>query len=125
MCCSYLYPGIADPDETSIAAGIALQAYFEGRKIDKDGMERCVQYWRDNISEYSDPVGRKRDVCWSVHFGYMLPFHSINNFLANAIIVSHFAYPSFLASTVIDTAISIGNFHTSQMILAAPTSWLR
>jgi hypothetical protein len=64
MCCSYHYHGIADPEETSIAASIALQAYFEGRKIDRNDMGKCVQYWRDNISEYSDPVGRKRDVCW-------------------------------------------------------------
>lgn len=64
LCCSYRYHGIADPEETSIAAGIALQAYFEGREINKDDMDKCVQYWRDNVSEYGDPVGRKRDVCW-------------------------------------------------------------
>ena len=64
MCCSYLYPGIADPDETSIAAGIALQAYFENRDIPKEDMDKCIAYWCKNISEGGDPIGRKRDVCW-------------------------------------------------------------
>ena len=62
-CCTYRYAGIADADETSFAAGIALQAYFEGRKITKADMDKCIEYWRDNISEMADPVGRKRDVC--------------------------------------------------------------
>lgn len=58
------YEGIADADETSFAAGIALQAYFEGRAITRDDMDMCVKYWKENISEMEDPVGRKRDVCW-------------------------------------------------------------
>lgn len=64
LCCSYRYHGIADPEETAFAAGIALQAYFENRKISKEDLDKCVQYWRDNISEETDPVGRKREVCW-------------------------------------------------------------
>ena len=63
-CCTYRYPGLADADETSIAAGIALQSYYEGRVLTRDDLNKCVQYWRDNISEMSDPIGRKRDVCW-------------------------------------------------------------
>ena len=63
-CCTYRYPGLADADETSIAAGIALQSYYEGRVLTREDLNKCVQYWRDNISEMSDPVGRKRDVCW-------------------------------------------------------------
>ena len=62
--CTYKYDGIADADETSFAAGIALQAYFEGRTISKDDMDKCLTYWRENISERGDPIGRKRDVCW-------------------------------------------------------------
>ena len=60
----FRYTGIADEDETSFAAGIALQAYYEGRKITKDDMDNCIQYWKENISEMSDPVGRRRGVCW-------------------------------------------------------------
>lgn len=54
---------MADADEVAFASSIALQAYFEGRKICKDDMDQCVEYWRNNISEESDPEGRKRDVC--------------------------------------------------------------
>ena len=58
------YTGIADADETAVAAGLALQAYFEGRAITKDDMDKCIEYWKENVSEMSDPVGRKREVCW-------------------------------------------------------------
>ena len=58
------YNGLADADETAFAAGIALQAYFEGRVFSKDDMDKCIEYWKDNISEMSDPIGRKRSVCW-------------------------------------------------------------
>ena len=80
MCCSYHYHGITDPEETSFAAGIALQAYFEGRKISREDMQKCVEYWRENVSEYSDPIGRKRDVCLWVRrcdyvFATWLPSH--------------------------------------------------
>ena len=64
MCCTYRYPGLADADETAFAAGIALQAYFEGRKISREEMNMCLEYYHENISERTDPVGRKRDVCW-------------------------------------------------------------
>jgi hypothetical protein len=62
--CSFRYFGIADPEETAFAAGIALQAYFESREITKQDMDKCITYWRENISEMGDPIGRKRDVCW-------------------------------------------------------------
>lgn len=62
-CCTYRYTGIADADETAVAAGLALQAYFEGRAITKDDMDKCIGYWKENVSEMSDPVGRKREVC--------------------------------------------------------------
>eukprot|EP00986_Skeletonema_menzelii_P018973 scaffold27039_cov150-Skeletonema_menzelii.AAC.6 len=51
-----------DADETAFAAGIALQAYFEGRKISREEMNMCLEYYHENISERTDPVGRKRDV---------------------------------------------------------------
>jgi len=63
LCCSYRYTGIADAEETSFAAGIALQAYFEGRKITRNDMDNCIAYWRENISEYEDSTGKKRGVC--------------------------------------------------------------
>jgi len=62
MCCTYRYYGLADGDETAFASSLALQAYFEGRKINTEEMNQCVKYWRNNISELSDPVSRKRDV---------------------------------------------------------------
>ena len=61
--CSYLYGGLAYPDEVSFACSIALQAYFEGRAITREDMDKCIQYWKDNVDEIADPVGRKRDVC--------------------------------------------------------------
>ena len=62
-CCTYRYEGLSDADETAFAAGIALQAYYEGRVITPDDMQKCIRYWKVNISEMEDPVGRKRDVC--------------------------------------------------------------
>lgn len=61
--CTYKYVGLADADEVSFACSIALQAYFEGRVITKEDMDKCVEYWRQNISEESAPIERKRDVC--------------------------------------------------------------
>lgn len=46
-----------------MASSLALQAYFEGRAMTRQDMERCLQYWRDHVSEGDDLVGRKRDVC--------------------------------------------------------------
>jgi hypothetical protein len=64
MCfCTHRYTGLADGDETAFASNIALQAYFEGRTITEEDMIKCIEYWRNNISEEADPVGRKRDVC--------------------------------------------------------------
>lgn len=72
MCfCTYRYPGMADAEEVAFASSIALQAYFEGRKITKEDMDKCVAYWRENISEENDPEGRKRDVCCEP---YYVPF---------------------------------------------------
>lgn len=61
--CSYQYTGLVDPDEVAVASSIALQAYFEGRPMNPADMEKCLEYWRNNISEMGDPEGRKRDVC--------------------------------------------------------------
>lgn len=61
--CSFRYSGMVNADETAFAASIALQAYFEGRVITKADMDKCIEYWQNNISEQTDPVGRKRDVC--------------------------------------------------------------
>lgn len=46
-----------------MASSIALQAYFEGRRITKEDLDNCLDYWRENLSEQTDPVGRKRDAC--------------------------------------------------------------
>mmetsp|Transcript_14858 Transcript_14858/g.32267 ORF Transcript_14858/g.32267 Transcript_14858/m.32267 type:complete len:269 (+) Transcript_14858:154-960(+) len=62
-CCTYRYDGIADADETAFAAGVALQAYFEGRVLTKDDIDKCIDYWKDNVSEMSDPIGRKHHIC--------------------------------------------------------------
>jgi hypothetical protein len=59
--CTYKYTGLADADEFAFAASIALQAYFEGRTITKDDMDKCILYWRENIRE--TPVDRVRPVC--------------------------------------------------------------
>ena len=63
MCCTYRYPGLANPDEVTFASAIALQAYFEGRPITPENMKECLEFWKTNISEQTDPVGRKRPVC--------------------------------------------------------------
>ena len=64
MCfCTYQYGNLAYPDEVSFAASIALQAYFEGRHISRDDVDRCIQYWKDNIALRTNPLGRKRSVC--------------------------------------------------------------
>jgi hypothetical protein len=62
---------MADAEEVAFASSIALQAYFEGRNITKEDMDKCVAYWRENISEENDPEGRKRDVCCEP---YYVPF---------------------------------------------------
>lgn len=70
MCCVYTYRGLAEPDEVAFACSIALQAYFEGRIITKEDMDKCIQFWKDNISELDDPIARKRPVCCEP---YMVP----------------------------------------------------
>lgn len=61
MCCTYRYGGFADPDQVAAAANIILQAYFEGRNITPQDVERCLAYWEEHISEAGG--GPKRDVC--------------------------------------------------------------
>lgn len=61
--CSYKYDGLANPDEAAFAASIALQSYFEGRKISKDDMNSCIEYWKENISEKDNKNKLKRQVC--------------------------------------------------------------
>ena len=61
--CTYKYTGLADPDEFAFAASIALQAYFEGRSITKEDVDKCIVFWRNNISEKEEPIKRKRAVC--------------------------------------------------------------
>ena len=69
MCfCSYRYDGMANGDEVAIVSSIVLQAYFEGRKITKEDVDKCIEYWRNNISEQSDPEGRKRKVMCEPHY---------------------------------------------------------
>lgn len=70
-CCTYRYPGMANAEEVAFASSIALQAYFENRSITKDDMDKCVEYWRENISEETDPEGRKRPVCCE---NYQIPW---------------------------------------------------
>ena len=60
LCCTYRYAGLADGDEAAFASNIALQAYFEGRKITAQDMEKCLEYWRQHVSEFYDPEGKKR-----------------------------------------------------------------
>jgi hypothetical protein len=62
-CCTYRYHGLADPDEVAFCSSIALQAYFEGRRITPEDMTKCLEYWRTNLSEQHDPINRKRRVC--------------------------------------------------------------
>jgi hypothetical protein len=66
--CHYQYRGLAYPDEAAFAASIALQAYFEGRAITVEDMNRCLEFWKNNISEREDPVRRKRSVCCEPYF---------------------------------------------------------
>lgn len=69
MCfCSYRYSGMGDAEEVAFASSIALQAYFEGRIITEEDMDKCLAYWRENISEETDPEGRKREVCCEPHY---------------------------------------------------------
>ena len=60
--CTYRYYGILDGDETAFASSLALQAYFEGREIGREDIEKCLEYWRANISEMGDPTKNKRQV---------------------------------------------------------------
>lgn len=68
FCCVYQYRGLTYPDEVSFAASIALQAYFEGRAITPGDMRQCLVFWKQNISEREDPVGRKRPVCCEPYY---------------------------------------------------------
>lgn len=68
--CTYRYNGLADAEEVAFAASIALQAYFEGRKIGPGEMKKCIDFYNGNISERTDPIRRKRPVCCEP---YMVP----------------------------------------------------
>lgn len=68
MFCTYRYRGLAQPDEVTFAAAIALQAYFEGRAITTEDLQQCIEYWKNNIALRTDPVGRKRPVCCEPYF---------------------------------------------------------
>lgn len=74
MCfCSYRYTGFSNPDEAAFASAIALQAYFEGRRLTKQDMDRCLEFWATNIAEQTDPIRRKRPVCCEP---YIVPWYS-------------------------------------------------
>lgn len=66
--CLYLYYGLADPDETAFASNIALQAYFEGRKLTKEDMDRCVEYYKENIVPKPAPPPDPRTLSWLYRF---------------------------------------------------------
>jgi hypothetical protein len=61
--CSYRYSGLAYPDEVAFVASIALQAYFEGRVIGPIEVQKCIDFWRQSISERWNPTTRKSPVC--------------------------------------------------------------
>jgi hypothetical protein len=66
--CTFTYTGLAHPDEVAFVCSIALQAYFEGRAITKEDMDKCINFWRENIAEESDPIRRKRQVCCEPYY---------------------------------------------------------
>mmetsp|Transcript_27282 Transcript_27282/g.57151 ORF Transcript_27282/g.57151 Transcript_27282/m.57151 type:complete len:488 (-) Transcript_27282:84-1547(-) len=61
--CVYPYQGLAYPDEVAFACSIALQAYFEGRGISPEDMEKCLEFWRENVSEIENPHLRREACC--------------------------------------------------------------
>ena len=65
LCCTFRYSGFANPDQVAAAANLCLQAYFEGRDISADDVQRCLEYWEHHISE--EGGGPKRDVCCEPH----------------------------------------------------------
>jgi hypothetical protein len=71
--CSYRYTGLANPDEVAFSCSIALQAYFEGRKITPQDMEKCLDFWQTYISEQGNPLLIKRPVCCEP---YIVPCYS-------------------------------------------------
>ena len=44
-----------------MASSVALQAYFENRKIDAYDVDECVRYWRDHISEMGGRIDGEGD----------------------------------------------------------------
>lgn len=60
MCCSFRYNGLAHPEEFAAAAGLALQAFFEGRALHPNDMERCLEFWRKHVWEKREDT---RQVC--------------------------------------------------------------
>jgi len=59
--CSYRYQGLMHPDEVAFAASICLQSYFEGRALTRQDVDKCILFWKQNISEAG--TGIHRDVC--------------------------------------------------------------
>lgn len=64
----YIYHGLADPDEASFASNIALQAYFEGRKLTHEEMNKCVQYYQEHIVPKPPPPRDLRKTSWLFRF---------------------------------------------------------
>ena len=60
LCCSYHYKGLANGEEVAAASNLALQAYYEGRRITRTDLEAALEYWRQHVSEEYSPVERKR-----------------------------------------------------------------
>jgi hypothetical protein len=46
--CTYYYGGLANPDEVVFASNLALQAYFEGRHINKADFDKCITIFRES-----------------------------------------------------------------------------
>jgi hypothetical protein len=59
---------LAYPDEAAFAASIALQSYFEGRTMTPEDMSKCLDYWRNNISERFDVANKKRPICCEPYY---------------------------------------------------------
>uniref|UniRef100_A0A7S1VK42 Uncharacterized protein n=1 Tax=Grammatophora oceanica TaxID=210454 RepID=A0A7S1VK42_9STRA len=59
--CSYRYYGLADAEEVAFVSSICLQAYYEGRELTQEDVQKCIHYWRQNLSEAGG--GPERPVC--------------------------------------------------------------
>lgn len=66
--CLFVYHGLADPDEAAFASNIALQAYFEGRKLTIQEMNKCVEYFKDLIAPKPPPPHNLRGTTFLFRF---------------------------------------------------------